>query len=309
MRTLVTGGAGFIGSHLADSACARGHEVLVIDNLSRGQLANVPAAARFLQMDITQPEALEVLQDFGPDAVFHFAAQMDVRHSVADPIFDAQVNVLGTIALAQAAAAAGCQLFALASTGGAIYGEQDVYPAPESHPCRSESPYGLSKLAGEQYLDYFGRITTMRTAALRLANVYGPRQDPHGEAGVVAIFAQKMLAGETPTIFGDGGQTRDYVYVADVARAFMALLDHPDARGSINIGTELETDVNDLARRIAAAAGYNGQPEHAEGKPGEQRRSVISNKLAAERLTWRPQVDLDGGIPETVAWFRKNQQR
>jgi len=303
MRTLVTGGAGFIGSHLADGACARGHEVLIVDDLSRGTKENLPERAQFLQLDITQPEAISALRDFAPDAVFHFAAQMDVRHSVADPIFDAQVNVLGTIALARAAAESGCQLFAMASTGGAIYGEQSEYPASESHPCRSESPYGLSKLAGEQYLDYFGRTSGMRTAALRLANVYGPRQDPHGEAGVVAIFSQKMLAGEQPTIFGDGGQTRDYVYVGDVVAGYLSLLDRPEAAGSMNIGTGIETDVNELARIIGAAANYNGEPAYAPGKPGEQRRSVISHQLATERLGWTPRMDLQTGLQETVAWF------
>ena len=306
MRTLVTGGAGFIGSHLADGACARGHEVLVIDNLSRGNRNNLPSQARFHELDITASEALDAVRNFRPNAMYHFAAQMDVRHSVADPIFDAQVNVLGTIALAQAAAESGCQLFAMASTGGAIYGEQSEYPASESHPCRSESPYGLSKLAGEQYLDYFGRTSGMRTAALRLANVYGPRQDPHGEAGVVAIFSKKMLAGEQPTIFGDGGQTRDYVYVGDVVAGFLSLLDRPEARGSINIGTAIETDVNDLAHLIAQAANFDGKPAYAPGKPGEQRRSVISHHLATERLGWRPQVDLETGLAQTVAWFAEN---
>ncbi len=303
MRTLVTGGAGFIGSHLADAACTLGHEVMVIDNLSRGHRRNLPAKAHFHALDITSEEALQVLTRFQPDAVFHFAAQMDVRKSVADPIFDAQVNVLGTIAFAKAAAESGCQLFAMASTGGAIYGEQSEYPAPESHPCRSDSPYGLSKLSGEHYLDYFSRTSSMRTAALRLANVYGPRQDPHGEAGVVAIFSQKMLANEQPTIFGDGGQTRDYVYVGDVVAAFLSLLDNPAAHGAINIGTAIETDVNELARLIREAAEYDGQPNYAPAKPGEQRRSVISYQRATEVLGWQPKVSLEAGLKKTVDWF------
>ena len=306
MRTLVTGGAGFIGSHLADAACALGHEVLVIDDLSRGHRRNLPTQARFEAIDITSPEALAVVASFRPDAVFHFAAQMDVRKSVADPIFDAQINVLGTIALAKAAAESGCQLFAMASTGGAIYGEQSEYPAPETHPCRSDSPYGLSKRSGEHYLDYFGRTSGMRTAALRLANVYGPRQDPHGEAGVVAIFSKKMLAGEQPTIFGDGGQTRDYVYVGDVVAAFLSLLERSAAHGAINIGTAIETDVNELARMIGQAAKYAGEPIYAPGKPGEQRRSVISYRLATERLGWQPTMSLEDGLQQTVAWFAQN---
>ncbi|MEE8409435.1 MAG: NAD-dependent epimerase/dehydratase family protein, partial [Myxococcota bacterium] len=202
-----------------------------------------------------------------------------------------------------AAARAGCEGFFFASTGGAIYGEQENFPAGEDHPCRSESPYGVSKRCAEIYLDYFARAGGMRTVALRYANVYGPRQDPHGEAGVVAIFAQKMLAGVTPRINGDGKQTRDYVYVGDVVRANLLALRHAEACGPVNIGTGIETDVNLLAKEIATAASYQGEMVHGPAMPGEQQRSVLAPRRAAEILHWKPEMELSDGIAKTVAWF------
>lgn len=302
---MVTGGAGFIGSHVADALLAANHEVLILDDLSRGKKENVPAGAKLVVADIRSAEAARAIAEFRPDAVHHHAAQMDVRISVADPVLDADINVTGTVRLAQAAAEAGAKVFILASTGGAIYGEQDYFPADEAHPIRSDSPYGISKRCGEIYLDYFSRKRGLRSVFLRYANVYGPRQDPHGEAGVVAIFSEKMLRNQTPTIFGDGLQTRDYVFVGDVVRANLAALERQDVRGPINIGTGLETDVNTLAKLIGQAAGYQGDVVHAPAKPGEQKRSVLDAKLAKRVLDWTPTVDLAAGLAKTVEFFRK----
>ncbi|MBC7792929.1 MAG: NAD-dependent epimerase/dehydratase family protein, partial [Clostridia bacterium] len=259
--------------------------------------------ADLAQVDISRPEAEQVVTDFRPEAIFHHAAQMDVRKSVADPVFDSIVNVSGTVRLVSAAARVGCALFSMASTGGAIYGNQDHFPADETHPTRSESPYGVSKLCGEIYLGYFHRAYGIRCVALRYGNVYGPRQDPHGEAGVVAIFAEKMLRGEAPTIFGDGGNTRDYVYVDDVVRANLAALAEPKARGAYNVGTGIETSVNVLAKSIAAAARYHGPIHHGEAKGGEQRRSVLDTHRIQDELGWKVSTSLDKGIQATVNWF------
>ncbi len=303
MRTLVTGGAGFIGSHIATALVEAGHEVVVLDDLSRGKRDHVPAGARLVVASITSKEAEAAILSYKPDAIFHLAAQMDVRVSVANPVLDAEINVAGTTRIATAAAEAGTQVIIMASTGGAIYGEQDYFPADEAHPCRSDSPYGISKRCGEIYLDYFARKRGLRAVALRYANVYGPRQDPHGEAGVVAIFAEKMLKGQTPAIFGDGLQSRDYVFVKDVVRANLLALNNPKASGPYNIGTGVETDVITLARHIAESAGFKGAPRHEPGKPGEQRRSVLSAQRAKGELGWAPEYDLSRGLAETVAWF------
>lgn len=304
MRISVTGGAGFIGSHLVDALLAAGHEVQVLDNLASGKRENVPAAVTFDQQDITAPAAATALQNFAPQAVFHLAAQMDVRHSVRAPVFDADVNVAGTVRMLHAAAAAGCGFFALASTGGAIYGEQDAFPADETHPTRPTSPYGVSKLCGEHYLRYFARHHGVRTVALRFANVYGPRQDPHGEAGVVAIFCGKLLAGQAPTINGDGEQTRDYVHVSDVARACIAAMEHTGAHGPYNVGTGRETSVNRLARLLGDYAGHTAAFPHAPAQPGEQQRSVVCPERARRELGWTPQLDVGRGLAQTFDWFR-----
>jgi UDP-glucose 4-epimerase len=303
MRVMVTGGAGFIGSHIATAMVEAGHEEVVLDDLSRGKRENVPAGARLVVASITSPESDAAIGAYKPDAIFHLAAQMDVRISVANPVLDSEVNVVGTTRIAHAAAAAGTQLIVMASTGGAIYGEQDYFPADEAHPCRSDSPYGISKRCGEIYLDYFSRKRGLRSVFLRYANVYGPRQDPHGEAGVVAIFAEKMLRGQTPIIFCDGLQSRDYVFVKDVVRANLLALANPKASGPYNIGTGVETDVVTLAKHIARHAKFDGAPKHEAGKPGEQRRSVLSAQRAKGELGWAPEHDLSSGLAETVAWF------
>ena len=305
MRTIVTGGAGFIGSHVADALIEAGHEVLVLDDLSRGNRENVNPKAELAQLSITSPEAEQVITEFRPEAVFHHAAQIDVRRSVADPVHDSIVNVSGTVRIASSAARVGCGVFVMASTGGAIYGEQETYPADETHVTKSESPYGVGKLCGEVYLGYFQRHFGMRCVALRYANVYGPRQDPHGEAGVVAIFAQKMLRGESPMIHGDGEQTRDYVFVQDVVRANMLALTNHHARGAYNIGTGVETSVVTLAKHIAEAAGYKGAIKHGPAKPGEQKRSVLDATRAQKELGWTVGSPLNVGIRPTVEWFRK----
>ena len=306
MRTIVTGGAGFIGSTLARALVDVHHDVLVIDDLSRGKRTNVPREASFAEVSVATPEVEQVIAEFRPNTIFHLAAQMDVRRSVADAAFDARVNVEGMVRVANAAARAKAETFIFASSGGAIYGEQECFPADERHPLRPECPYGVAKECAEIYLDYFSRASGMRAVCLRFANVYGPRQDPHGEAGVVAIFAQKMLAGETPIINGDGRQTRDYVFVDDVVRANLLALRHPQARGPYNVGTGIETDLLQIAALLGDATQYRGTAQHGPPKSGEQRRSVLECGRAQRELHWQPQVSLADGIRATAEWFRSS---
>jgi len=303
MKVLVTGGAGFIGSHVADRILEAGHEVTVLDDLSSGKRDQVPNGARFVHADIRSEAASKLIRDERFDAVVHQAAQIDVRKSVTDPRFDADVNLSGLLNLLEAATAAGVKRFLFASSGGACYGEQEVYPAPETHPSRPVSPYGVSKAAGELYLGYYAAEKKLSYCALRYANVYGPRQDPMGEAGVVAIFSGRCLAGSTCTIYGDGKQTRDYVYVGDVARANLLALTS-DYVGPLNVGTGVETDVVELHRRIAAATGSAHGPKFDASRPGEQRRSCIDPAKAGRVLGWRPEVTLEEGIARTAAFFR-----
>ncbi len=303
MKILVTGGAGFIGSHVAEAYLRAGHEVVVLDDLSSGKRRQVPEGASFVQLDVRDPAVREVFRRERPEVLNHHAAQMDVRRSVADPAFDAQVNILGLINLLEAARESGTRRVLLASSGGAAYGEQEEFPAPETHRLEPVSPYGVSKRASELYLSCYRAMIGLEFVAMRYANVYGPRQDPHGEAGVVAIFTQRMLAGETPTINGDGGQTRDYVYVGDLVRSNLALLASPFC-GAMNFGTGIETDVNQLFRLIREACGADVPELHGPAKPGEQRRSVISPRLAGEILGWRPEVGLAEGLRRTVEFFR-----
>jgi len=303
VHVLIAGGAGFIGSHSAEALLARGHRVTALDDLSHGKRENLPAGVELVVHDIRAATLSEVFASLKPDAVLHLAAQMDVRKSVADPTFDASVNVLGTVNLLEAARRAGTRRFVFASSGGAIYGEQETFPANETHPRRPASPYGVSKLCGEEYLAHYSMAHGMSCAAMRYANVYGPRQDPHGEAGVVAIFLARMLANQAPTINGDGMQTRDYVYAGDVARAnALALESH--LQGAINIGTAREATVVELAGLLAAAVGFGERLSHGPGKAGEQRRSAISPRLAQEKLGWKPTVSLEDGVRATADWFR-----
>jgi UDP-glucose 4-epimerase len=306
MRILVTGGAGFIGSHTVDALVATGeHQVSVLDNLSAGKREQVNPEARLYQCDLRDRATVaDILSRERAEVIFHLAAQMDVRKSVADPVYDAEVNLVGFLNLMESGRQNGLKRVIFASTGGAIYGEQETFPCDEDHPRRPVSPYGVAKHATEAYL-YFYRVQYgIDYLALRYANVYGPRQDPHGEAGVVAIFCGQMLQGKPVTIVGDGGQTRDYVYVGDVARANLNAVGSA-ASGALNIGTGIETDVNQLQHALARAAQIEAPVVHIAPRPGEQRRSVISPKRAAEAINWRPQVGLDEGLRRTFQYFRQ----
>jgi len=303
MKILVTGGAGFIGSHVVDAYLAAGHEVVVVDNLCTGKRENLNPKARFHELDILDPKTAELIRAEHPDVLNHHAAQMDVRRSVADPLFDARTNILGTISLLEAARHAGARKVLFVSSGGAAYGEQETFPAPETHPTWPVSPYGVSKRSGELYCHFYQAEYGMPFVAFRYANVYGPRQDPHGEAGVVAIFSGRMLRGEPVTVNGDGEQTRDYVYVGDVARMSLLALER-DATGPVNIGTGRETNVNELAAMMLEVSGSRSEVRHGPAKGGEQRRSVIDIRRAAEVFGWRPEVSLRDGLARTVEFFR-----
>ncbi|RMI09302.1 MAG: SDR family oxidoreductase [Calditrichaeota bacterium] len=304
MKILITGGAGFIGSHLADRYLELGHEVAIVDNLITGQRENVPAAATFYEMDIGDPRLSEVFDRERPEVVSHQAAQMDVRKSVEDPVYDATVNVLGSINLLQNCVQYGVRKFIFASTGGAIYGEQDYFPADEEHPLRPLSPYGITKLTTEKYLYFYQQTYGLTYTVLRYANVYGPRQNPHGEAGVVAIFTTRMLKGAQPIINGDGKQTRDYVYVGDVVKAGELALTGGDNR-IYNVGTGIETDVNTLFDKIAQFMDVPVEAVHGPAKPGEQRRSVLDYSRIKTELGWEPSVTLEEGLRRTVMFFRE----
>ncbi len=304
MRILVTGGAGFIGSHLVDRLLVEGHEVSVVDNLSTGKRKNLNKAAAFHKMDIQSQRVARVFRDAKPEVVFHLAAQMDVRRSVADPCFDAQSNIVGMLNLLALAVENGSHRVIFASSGGAIYGEQAQFPAPETHPTHPLSPYGVSKLAGEHYLYYYQKVCGLEYAALRYANVYGPRQDPFGEAGVVAIFTQKMLEGEQPVINGNGMQTRDFVFVEDVVEANLAVL-YGQANGAFNVGTGVETSVNALFGHLQAITQANVTEMHGSEKKGEQLRSSLDYHKIAQALEWSPRMGLREGLEKTVDYFRK----
>ncbi len=310
MRTLVTGGAGFIGSHLVDALAERGDEVVVLDDLSSGKRSNLEAAtaagAILLEGDITDPEAVSrAVAGSRPEQIFHLAAQIDVRRSMADPVFDLSVNVAGTINLLEAAAGAGTSRFVFASTGGAIYGEgmDRELPLAEEADRRPDAPYGQSKLAAEGYLDLYGRQRGISTVALRLGNVYGPRQDPHGEAGVVAIFCGALLAGRPPTVFGSGLQTRDYIFVGDVVRALLAASEKRDLTGAYNVGTGQEASVLDVGNAIADALGMKFEPKMAPHRPGEVQRIAIDSALAGQEMGWRPETPLKDGLANTARWM------
>jgi UDP-glucose 4-epimerase len=298
VRAVVTGGAGFIGSHVVDALLARGDEVQVVDDLSKGKRANVPAGAELHELDI-RGDLAEVFEAASPDVCFHLAAQADVRVSVERPDFDADVNVLGTLQVLEAARRHGTKVV-FSSTGGAIYGECDG-PADEEHPRNPLSPYGVSKLAAEEYISAYSRLYGSAHVSLRYGNVYGPRQDPHGEAGVVAIFMNRLREGGTPSIFGDGTQTRDYVYVGDVVDVTLAAAAH--VGGVLNVGTGVETSVLDLYERIQPATGIERAAEFADPRPGELQRSVLDASRARNELGWTPQRSLDDGLAATWAWI------
>jgi UDP-glucose 4-epimerase len=298
VRALVTGGAGFIGSNVVDALLARGDEVHVLDDLSRGTRDNVADAARLHEADIRR-DSSSVFADVQPDVCFHLAAQIDVRVSVEQPELDADVNIVGTLHVLDAARAHGTKVV-FSSTGGAIYGECEG-PAAEDHPRAPLAPYGVSKLSAEEYIAAFNRLYGTSHVALRYGNVYGPRQDPHGEAGVVAIFMNALRDGKTPRIYGDGRQTRDYVFVGDVVSATLAAAGHDG--GVFNVGTGSETSVVELYERIQRVSGIERAPEHAEPRAGELQRSVLDPSLAARELGWRPQSSLDEGLAATWRWI------
>jgi UDP-glucose 4-epimerase len=303
MKVLVTGGAGFIGSHLVDRLILEGHEAIVVDNLVTGKRRNINRAARFYKMDVQSWRLERVFRNERPNVVMHLAAQMDVRKSVEDPMFDAQVNVLGTLNALQQAVKHGVRKVIFSSSGGAIYGEQETYPAPETHVLKPLSPYGLSKLCGEQYLSYFQRVSGLQAVSLRYANVYGPRQDPEGEAGVVAIFIQKMLNNEQAVINGNGRQTRDFVFVEDVVEANLAMMGQ-ETQGTYNVGTGVETSINDLFRILVQHTGSTCKEMHGPAKKGEQARSVIDSAKLRQEVSWEPKADLSEGLKKTVEYFR-----
>ncbi len=300
----VTGGAGFIGSHVAEALVRDEHQVLILDDLSSGRKENVPDGAELAVADIRSDEAARLIVDRGVEILIHHAAQMDVRRSVADPRFDADVNIGGFLNLLEAARIGSVKQIVFASTGGAIYGEQDVFPADEAHAVRPLSPYGVSKLASERYLFFYNQQYGLDATCLRYANIYGPRQSPHGEAGVVAIFAHKLLADVQPTINGDGKQTRDYVFVGDVVRANLAALGLPGFR-TYNVGTGIETDVNELFEQIRRSIGTGPPADHGPAQAGEQLRSCITSGLLEEELALRVSTPLDQGIQTTADWFKE----
>jgi UDP-glucose 4-epimerase len=303
MKIVVTGGAGFIASQIVDAYIERGHEVHILDDFSTGQQSNLNPKATVHRIDIAEAQTAKLIDQIKPEVLSHHAAQMDVRHSVADPAFDARVNIIGFINLLEACKNAGAKKVIFASSGGAVYGEQEVFPAPESHATQPASPYGVSKRTGELYLSYYNQAYGLPYIALRYANVYGPRQSTMGEAGVVAIFLSMLLSGKTPIINGDGRQTRDYVYVADVVAANVAALESTFV-GQINIGTGAETDVVTIYEHLREAVGSATKAQHGPAKTGEQRRSCLDAGRAAEILGWRPQMALRDGLQRTAAYYR-----
>ena len=311
MRTVVTGGAGFIGSHLTDLLIANGHEVVVIDNLSRGRLENLRDAEAtgkltFIEADLLDVDFNEFLAEHTPEVIFHLAAQIDVRASVADPLHDAETNILSTIRIADAARQHGVRKVVFTSSGGSIYGEPSEFPVGEDIPVDPHSPYAASKVSGEIYLNTYRHLYGLDCSHIAPANVYGPRQDPHGEAGVVAIFSQRLLAGEPTRVFGDGGNTRDYVYVGDVVRAFYLASGEIGGGMRFNIGTSVETSDRQLHTLVAEAAGAQDNPEYAPARLGDVPRSALSFARAKEVLGWEPEVDIKQGVANTVEYFRHN---
>lgn len=300
---LVTGGAGFIGSNAVDRLVADGERVVILDNLSTGRRENINPAAKFYELDLCDGDIEALFEAERPDYVHHFAAQIDVRKSVDDPAWDAHVNVIGSLRLLETCRKYPVQKFIDISTGGAIYGEPETVPTPESHPAGPDAPYGISKRAVELYVQYYGKIHGLRWTILRLANVYGPRQDPLGEAGVNAIFIGKMLEGAAPTIFGDGEQVRDYVYVGDVVEADMCAIEAGDGE-IVNVGTGVPSSVNRIYELLQELIEFDQPAVHADPRPGEVLRIYLDNSRARRELDWTPQVDLKEGLRRTVEWHR-----
>jgi UDP-glucose 4-epimerase len=301
VNVLVSGGAGFIGSHIVDVLVDAGHDVVVVDNLMTGRRANVHRRAMLHVTDIRDPQLRGIVESIRPEVVVHAAAQISVSRSVADPMTDASINVLGTIALLEHCRHAAVRRVVYISTGGAAYGDTDVIPTPETHPTRPASPYGMSKVAAEGYVDFWRALNGRESVVLRLANVYGPRQSPEGEAGVVAIFIDRARAGQTCIVNGDGHQTRDFVFVGDVAAAVHRAVELPSVGGTLNIGTGRETSVNQIVTELRAVIGREFKAEHGPAKAGEQRRSALDPRLAQARLGWQASTSLTEGLRLTAA--------
>jgi UDP-glucose 4-epimerase len=303
VKILVTGGAGFIGSNLADSFIREGHQVTIVDNLSTGLESNVNKKAKFFKVDVRSAVMDKIFERTKPDVLCHHAAQIDVRKSTADPIFDAEVNIVGSLNLLNACVKHQVKKVIFASTGGAIYGEQDYFPADENHPADPLSPYGVAKLTIEKYLHFYRETYGIDFVSLRYANVYGPRQNPFGEAGVVAIFTERLLANKETIINGDGTQTRDFVFVDDVVESNLLALNYPKS-DIFNIGTGKETDINCIFRLLKKITGSKQKEIHGPAKPGEQQRSVLDFSKAARILKWKPKYTLQEGITKTVEFFQ-----
>ena len=310
MKILLTGGAGFIGSHVTDELIAKGNDVVIIDNLSTGFEYNINPKAKFVKTDITDFKKIEnVFVEESPEIIYHFAAQIDVRKSVSDPLFDAETNIMGTLNLIKLSSDFKIKKFIFSSTGGAIYGDTDVRPTPENHPEWPLSPYGIAKLATDKFLNYYNEIFGLKYISLRYGNVYGPRQNPHGEAGVVAIFLNKMLKGEQPIINGDGDQTRDYVYIEDVVKANILALENIDKVGIYNVGTSIEISVNDLFKEINKNFDNKYKEVHGPAKLGEQKTSCLNYEKIKKDMNFIPKTDFSEGIKETYKWFLLNNRR
>jgi UDP-glucose 4-epimerase len=302
-RILVTGGAGFIGSHIVDALITCGHRVVIVDNLSRGKKKNVNPKAKFYKIDIRDKKLENIFKKEKPNFVCHHAAHIDLRESVRDPIFDAENNIIGSLNILQNCVKYKIKKIIFASTGGALYGEAKIIPTPETYPAMPVSPYGAAKLSIEHYLHYYFKMFGLSYATLRYGNVYGPRQDGRGEAGVVAIFAEKMLTGKQPTIFGDGCQTRDYVFVGDVVRANLLAVQSKKI-GFYNVGTGAQISVNQLFKKLVKITGIRVKEIHGPAALGEQKRSCLSFAKIRRELGWKPNVALDEGLQRTVAWFK-----
>ena len=306
MNILITGGAGFIGSNVADGLLEKKHKVVIVDDLSNGKKENIPGGARFYRCDIRSKKLSSIFKAEKPEVVIHNAAQLSVRVSVENPLMDADINVIGGLNVIQACHTHNVNKIIFASSGGTVYGEQKYFPADEEHPTKPISPYGVAKLATENYLYYFYKTYGLKYMSLRYGNIYGPRQDPYGEAGVVAIFSSKIIKGSNPIINGDGLQTRDYVYVGDVVDVNIRAIES-DFTGALNIGTGKETTVVELFKILREVSGKSGVEEvHGPAREGEQRRSQLSYGLAKKILGWQPEITLEEGLKSTYNWFKKN---